>query len=74
MTPILTYDEALAKTFRTTSSYFKAPYQIIVCLALVISTDSKYPLVAGLSFLEKVPNKYECLQSTSHTMTSDSSS
>ena len=72
MRHILTYDEALAKTFRDTSSYYRAPYQIIVCLALVISTDSKYPLVAGLSFLEKVPNQYECLQSTSRKMTSDS--
>lgn len=42
----------------------KAPYQLITIGLLLTALLAKYPLVGGLSFLEKIPPKFECLDLT----------
>ena len=37
---------------------------------MIVGLMAKFPVVAGLSFLEKIPPKFECLQYSSKHMTS----
>lgn len=67
----LSFEEALEKTNKSKESQIRAPYQIFVVAILIVADLSKDPLSAGLSFLEKIPNKYECLQNSASSMTSN---
>lgn len=67
----LSFEEALEKTNRSKESQIRAPYQMLAVAVLIVADLSKDPLSAGLSFLEKIPNKYECLQNSASSMTSN---
>ena len=51
-----------------------APFQFCVTLGLIFALVGKYPLVSGLSFLEKMPNQFECLEKTATTMNKEEAS
>ena len=57
--PIHSYEQALDKTFKAKAKV-GGPFQALVALGLVCSLAGKFPVVGGLSYLEKVPS-YECL-------------
>ena len=47
---------------------------MITITILLITNASMYPYTTGLSFLEKVPGKFECMQmSAAKSMTKDAS-
>ena len=64
---VLTYDQALEKTFHKGT----AKFQVVSIFLLLASLYGKFPLVGGISYLEKVPNKFECYQVTSQKMNTD---
>jgi len=43
-------------------------FQYISALLVVAMLGAKYPVVAGLSFLEKIPPQFECLEVSSKRM------
>ena len=61
---VLSYDEALEKTFNKGT----AKFQGISVFLLISALYAKFPLVGGLSFLEKLPSKFQCYQVTSSKM------
>ena len=65
----LSFEKALKKTTKSEESRIRAPYQMCAVAVLIVADLSKDPLGAGLSFLEKIPNKYECLQNSASSMT-----
>ena len=62
----LTFDQANERTFRSEKSFIRAPYQLATIAMLLLSDTCTYPMVHGLSFLEKLPSKFECLQVSAH--------
>jgi len=65
MRPVLTFDEAMSKTYNTgpfaRATKVAAPYQLLCCIFMVLVQIAKYPMVGGLSFLAKIPPRFECL-------------
>ena len=73
MIKVLTFDQALAKTVYVESDAnglkrTRAQFQVLTVVLLCMALMAKYPVVAGLSFLEKIPPKLECLQFSASKM------
>lgn len=55
----LTYDEALQKT-SSDRFIFGNMFQKIIITCAITSIMTGFVILGGISFLEKVPNKFEC--------------
>jgi hypothetical protein len=62
----LSFEQALEKTYTDQAVDCKhklshSRYQILTVTMMIVGLMAKFPVVAGLSFLEKIPPKFECL-------------
>ena len=58
----LTFEEALNKTIDTKNGMFGNIFQKLIVMCAISSIMTGFIILGGISFLEKVPNKFECRQ------------
>ena len=54
----LTYDKAIQKTI--SPRFFGSCFQLTIVMCAISSIMTGFVILGGISFLEKVPNKFEC--------------
>ena len=56
----LKYDEAVQLTINRSSPFFGSLFQKIIVVCAISSIMTGFVILGGISFLEKVPNRFEC--------------
>ena len=56
----LGYEEALNKTVDSRHFFFGDIFQKLIIVCAISSIMTGFVILGGISFLEKVPNKFEC--------------
>ena len=56
----LSYDEALEMTVDDNHYFFGDIFQKIIVICAISSIMTGFVILGGISFLEKVPNRFQC--------------
>jgi hypothetical protein len=56
----LTFDEALQRTIDPKHALFGDIFQKVIIVCAISAIMTGFVILGGISFLEKVPNKFQC--------------